>query len=146
MTIAVYPGSFNPWHAGHKDVLNQAIKTFDKVIVAIGRNPEKESLIELANRAKKIEQSIAELPLGLKIEIVSFSGLFRDFIQDGDYNVIIKGIRNIQDFEYEKNQQYWNEDLGIKIPTFYVIADRKLAHVSSSALRSIKKITGEKNG
>ena len=57
---------------------------------------------------------------------------------------IIKGLRNSADFEYEKIQQYWNEDLGMKIPTIYIISNRNLTHISSSAIRAIEKIRGKR--
>lgn len=138
MTIAVYPGSFNPWHAGHQDVLTKVIKTFDKVVVAIGINLEKEDFKNFEERLEYVKRCASNLPGN--IEVVSFSGLFKNFIEHNDYNVVIKGIRNIQDFEYEKSQQYHNEDLGVSIPTFYVISDRKLVHISSSAIRQIKGV------
>ena len=125
MKTAIYPGSFNPWHDGHQDVLNKALAVFDKVIVAQGLNPAK---------SEPLAFSIS------KVEVVSFTGLLKDFINNySDYriNAIIKGIRNSNDFEYEKTQQYWNEDLGIVIPTIYFISDRSLVHVSSSAIRQI---------
>lgn len=135
MKVAIYPGSFNPWHVGHEDVLWQALKAFDKVIIAQGINP-------LKDKPVKIENYIAPND---KIEIVQFTGLLKDCIaQYKNVNAIIKGLRNNQDFEYEKIQQYYNEDLGIKLPVFYVISDRRYTHISSSAIRMISTFQKDK--
>lgn len=129
MKIAIYPGSFNPWHKGHQDVLDKALKIFDKVIIARGKNLEKENEME---PLIQFQDS--------KIECRTFDGFLKDFIKSNNVTAIIKGLRNGQDFEYEKIQQYWNEDFGIEIPFVYIISDRNLIHYSSSALRQINKL------
>ena len=134
MKIAIYPGSFNPWHEGHTDVLSKACQVFDKVVIAQGINPEK----ELIDRNRIPTEVLAKFHP--QVSTAAFKTLFADFLKGKDFCAIIKGLRNIQDFEYEKIQQYWNEDLGQTIPTFYVISDRKLTHISSSAIRMIDKI------
>jgi phosphopantetheine adenylyltransferase len=103
---AIYPGSFNPWHAGHQDILDKAKKVFDQVdIVTYGKD---------------------------------FTCLLSLYLKDKDYCAIVRGLRSGYDLQYEQNQQYWYEDLGITIPVVYFITDRKLGHISSSAIRAIK--------
>lgn len=154
MKIGIYPGSFNPWHQGHDDILQKALLMFDKVIIAVGRNPDKpprefKALNDLWSQAVDsigVEESD-------RVKVVEFKGTLADFANNyyetGDTGTlyvshdacaVIRGLRNSQDFEFEKNQQYWNEDLGLKIPTIYLISDRKLTHISSSALRLVAKI------
>lgn len=131
--IGLYSGSFNPWHKGHEDVVQKALKIFDKVIIATGYNKNK----------KDIPQEIPEeIQKKLKfnfpgaINFISYSDLLVNLIyRMHDIDAIIKGLRNQNDFQYEMIQQYWNEDLGLKIPIIYFIADRKLTHISSSAIR-----------
>lgn len=144
MRIAIYPGSFNPWHEGHSDVLQKALQTFDKVIVARGFNPEKDT----------VKKDVAFMPVFERIphpaisvpgnwEFVEFSGLLRDFAKEVGACAVIKGLRNAKDFQYELEQQYWNEDLGLTIPTMYVISDRKLVHLSSTAIRMLQRMKVE---
>lgn len=131
MSVALYPGSFNPWHKGHEDILKQALKVFDRVIIAIGVNPDKPELI------------LATIPTDIyndrRVDVRKYNGLLSDFVKELKADVVVRGLRNGQDFEYEKIQQYWNEDLGITVPTFYIIANRSLVHISSSAIKQVEK-------
>ena len=153
MKVAIYPGSFNPFHRGHVDVVRQALKLFDKVIIAKGCNPDKKELIVPILTfsdtfvAKEL-QGIKDFYGKDSQEVDVFNGLFADYIKEFQAVIkadeldvqfaVIKGLRNGQDLEFEKNQQYWNEDLGITVPTFYIMSDRKLCHISSSAIRSVR--------
>jgi pantetheine-phosphate adenylyltransferase len=136
MKTAIYPGSFNPWHEGHEDILKKALQVFDLVIVARGVNPEK---LGKHTHPASVELSIKK---GYRpyIETIDFSCLLVDVLkQRKDIDAVIRGLRNGHDLQYEMNQQYWNEDLGLKVPVVYFVTDRKLAHISSSALRAINK-------
>lgn len=137
MKVAIYPGSFNPWHEGHDDVLFKALTVFDKVIVAMGVNPDK-------------QMSECQLPSKLlsmpNVQRLKFRGLLVEFIKsnpDLDICAVVRGLRNGQDLEYEKAQFYWNEDLGLMLPTVCLISDRKLTHVSSSAIRAVQKASNK---
>ena len=108
--IAIYPGSFNPWHEGHEDVFNKARSVFEDVHIATYGT--------------------------------TFNGLLSEYLKEAqkkglEYCAIVRGLRNGYDLQYEQNQQYWYEDLGIKIPIVYFITDRKLGHISSTAIRAI---------
>lgn len=138
MKIGIYTGSFNPFHEGHQNVLERALKLFDKVIIAVGVNHlKKETTIE--------DKYINELDRDYRVSVLYFSGLLVDYIKKLEKNgtkcdAVIRGLRNSEDFQYEKTQQYYNEDLGIELPTVYFISDRSVQHISSSGLRQIERI------
>ena len=105
---------------------------FDRVIIAQGYNPQKSNpeLIPETNEFGNYKG---------RVWVRHYTCLLKHFADDFQPDAVIKGLRNAQDLEYETTQQYWNEDLGIEIPTFYVITDRKLRHISSSAIRQVEK-------
>jgi pantetheine-phosphate adenylyltransferase len=149
MRVAWYPGSFFPWHEGHKDVLLKAMESFEHVVVAVGVNPDKEPTVRGVKnwRRDKVIKEMLKLfdtkTLPANITVIEYQGFLKDAMKNttgGVPDAIVKGLRNSADFEYEKIQQYYNEDLGLKCPTFYIIADRKLVHISSSAIRAIAKV------
>lgn len=133
--LAIYAGSFNPWHQGHEDILIKALKVFDKVLVLQGHNPNKleskdKSFLEISKRFENVETGM-------------FKGLLADVVKEIKPNALIRGLRNGYDLEYEANLQYWNEDLGIKCPTVYFLCDRTLSHISSSAIRELNQFRKE---
>ena len=130
---AVYPGSFNPWHAGHQDILDKALKIFDKVIILQGHNTSKSDVKSGAF------MEIAALYPG-KVECGFFNGLLVRAIEKNECSAIIRGLRSGYDLEYETNNQYWNEDLGCETPFIYFICDRRFSHISSSAIRELENL------
>ena len=133
MKVGLYTGSFNPYHAGHGDIITKALQVFDKVIVARGINPSKE-------KSKFPMPNLSHLG---NVEVVEFTGLLVEFIEKKDITAIIRGLRNTTDLEYEKSNQYYNEDLNIGIPTVYFISDRSLCHMSSTNERYLAQYIEE---
>ena len=130
--LGIYAGSFNPWHEGHEDILKKALKVFDKIIVLQGHNLSKTEI--------KSKNFLNEISQYKNVEGGFFTGLLSKAIKDLNADAIIRGLRNGNDLEYEANLQYWNEDLGVKCPFVYFICDRSKSHISSSAIREIKKL------
>lgn len=137
MRTCIYPGSFSPWHEGHTDVLIKALQVFDKVIVARGVNPDKKNRKDEFIPWVGMKQLEALEDEG-KIEFEPFNTLLVEFIVLKQAHAVIRGLRNGTDLEFERTQQYWNEDLGIIVPTVYFVCDRKLVHISSSAIRVVE--------
>lgn len=145
MRIGFYPGSFNPWHQGHEDVLKKAFQIFDKVVILqlsnAGKDVPKELTEEdIVNGKWRVNQGILELISRPGTSIIEAAGTYILGCHTNKF-AIIRGLRNERDFCDEQILNYWYEDLGIKMPIVYVIADRSLVHISSSAIRAANKFT-----
>ena len=124
--IGVYAGSFNPFHYGHLNILDKAEKIFDKVIIAYGKNPEKNN--ELFTRPTGISDH----------QIIEYHGLLTDMIDSLGYDVtLIRGLRNSADLQYELTQFKFMQDLKSDIKTVNIFCDREFEHLSSSAIRTL---------
>src|SRR5690554_404881 len=99
--IALFPGSFDPLTNGHLDLLKRAVKLFDKVIVTVAVNNRKESIFTGQERMDLIEECIKEKPWNGQVKVEQFSGLLIDFARKRDVTVLLRGIRQLSDFEYE---------------------------------------------
>jgi pantetheine-phosphate adenylyltransferase len=146
--VAIYPGSFNPIHKGHIDVLRKALGVFDKVIVAFGDNASKAPRMDANTPADdthtKIVKMLGDKRLSNRIEVIYFKGLLAELVSRKKAVAVVKGLRNSKDLEDERDQQYYNtKDLGMKVPTAYFICDNENISVSSTAIRSIRKIGRE---
>lgn len=127
-SIAVFAGSFNPFHKGHYNVLQKAEKLFDKVIIAFGKNPD------------KTERSW-EVPKTIKYrQMAEYNGLLTDFVDSLGYGVtVVRGLRNSTDFQYEQNQYRYIQELKPDIKIVNVFCDKEFEHISSSGIRTLEK-------
>ena len=125
--IAIYAGSFNPFHKGHYNILKKAEQIFDKVIIARGVNPEKNN-------------KIIDLPTKIQNrQIEKYSGLLTDFIDGLGYDVtLIRGLRNATDLQYELTQYRFLQDLNPNIKIVSLFCDKEYEHISSSAIRGLE--------
>lgn len=144
MKIGFYPGSFNEWHDGHLDVLNKALKLFDKIVILQLTNTDKGRVKQLSYQKsfRDVKDPKVEVLTREDVSIIEALGtcILGMEVKNNEF-AVIRGLRNEQDFCAEQIQQYWYEDLGVLMPIFYVISDRTLVHVSSSAIRAVNKFT-----
>ena len=134
--IAIFPGSFNPFTIGHKSVVDRALPLFDRIIVAIGTNAGKESADsdETARRIRKIAEIYADEP---GVEVYSYEGLTVDFAVEMGARFILRGVRTMQDFEYERMLADVNRRIsGIETLLLYTLPEH--ACVSSSVVRELE--------
>ena len=138
MKIAVFPGSFDPFTIGHKDVLISSLNLFDKVIIAVGYNSAKKGFLPVEERIKVIEDSIADLKAnGSNIEVISYTGLTVDMCREHNARFIVRGVRTTADFEMESVIAQANKRLAPEISTVFVNATNENSFVSSTIVRDI---------
>lgn len=138
MRTAIFPGSFDPFTIGHKDVLCSALAMFDKVIVAVGYNSTKRGFLSPEQRVEIIEDSIADLKAnGSNIEVISYTGLTIDACKKENAQFIVRGVRTTADFEMESVIAQANKKMAPKITTVFVTASHEYSFVSSTIVRDI---------
>lgn len=140
MTKAIYAGSFDPITNGHLWVIDRAAAIFDQLIVAVGDNPDKKYSFSLEERLILLKNTLQ----GYKnIEIGHFNGEFLvNYAQNANAKFIVRGIRNTQDYEYEKTMRYINSDLCNEIDTIFLMPPRNYAEVSSSLVKGLVGTVG----
>ncbi|MBO4848778.1 MAG: pantetheine-phosphate adenylyltransferase [Clostridia bacterium] len=137
MSTAVFPGSFDPVTIGHLDIVRRAAQVFDKVYVAILDNPGKGSEFTVEERLELIRDAIKDIPNAVAD---ASSGLLVDYCRSVGANVIIRGLRNGSDVEYEAMLEAVNTRIAPEISTLYLISKGEHAHISSSLVRQLIKI------
>ena len=138
--IAIFPGSFSPFSIGHQSVVEKAFPLFDKIIISIGINSEKDQYFSIQERMQWIESVYRN---NEKIEIKRYEGLTVDFCKKEDANFILRGLRDSHDFKFEKNIAQMNKDLDSSIETIFIITNPEVSHISSSLIRDIIKNGGD---
>ncbi len=136
MSIAVYPGSFDPVTFGHLDVVERGAKVFDRVIVAVLHNRNKAPLFTVEERVALLKETTSHLP---NVEVDSFNGLLIDYMHSKNAKAIIKGLRAISDFEYEMQMALINKNLDPSIETFFMMTNAQYSFLSSSIVKEIAK-------
>ena len=134
MTIAIYPGSFDPITNGHIDILKSGAEIFDKVIIAVSYNINKKGFLPIDVRTKLIEKSIKDIP---NVEVDSFQGLTVEYAKKRNAAVLLRGLRTSFDFEYEMQLSQTNSALYKDIKTVFLITKPEYNFISSSAVREI---------
>ncbi len=150
MSVAVYPGSFDPITNGHLDILDRATKVFDRVIIGVLANPRKSPLLSVEERIRVIHESIAAdagvaavaLEAG-RIEITAFDGLTVDFCHANGATDIVRGLRAISDFEIEMQLAHNNRILAPDVDTVFFMTSIDHGYVSSSLVKEIATFGGD---
>ena len=131
MKIGIYPGSFDPITNGHLDIVERALKIFDKVIVLVAINPNKNYRFSLDDRLMMIKESVKHLK---NVEVDSFDGLTIDYAIKKNACAIIRGLRVVSDFEYEWSYSAANEYINKNIEMIFLMAHKELSFISSSSI------------
>ena len=133
MKTAIFPGSFDPFTIGHHDIVMRGLQLFDEIIIGIGRNAHKQGYFPIDKRVEAIQSAFSGEP---RVRVIVYEGLTIDFAQVQNADCILRGVRSVQDFEYERNIAEANRQLcGIETVLLYTRPEH--AHISSTLVREL---------
>jgi pantetheine-phosphate adenylyltransferase len=138
--IAVYTGSFDPVHLGHLDVIHRGSRLYERLVIGVGINPEKEPLFAPEERVELLRRVAA--PFG-NVEVQSFRGLTVHFVRQVGARVMLRGLRTLSDMEYEFDMSLTNQNLDPEIETVFLMAQVEHSHFSGSLIRQIGSFGGD---
>ncbi len=138
--VAIYPGSFDPVTNGHLDLIERAAKIYDRLIVAVLQNDEKEPLFSAPERVEMLRQSTASWP-GVEVDL--FAGLLVDYAKRRKAHVLLRGIRAISDYEYELQMALMNRKLAPGIETVFMLPAETYSYLSSRLVKEIFRLGGD---
>lgn len=139
-TVALFPGSFDPFTAGHLNILKRALTMFDRVVVAVGVNQDKRGFFDMDQRMDIIRQTVAGIE---GVDVVKYDGLTVDICRELGIHHIVRGVRNMIDFENERAIADANRRLAPEVETIIIPTAQEFAHISSSAVRDILRHNGD---
>ena len=138
--IGIYPGSFDPIHKGHIDIINRATKLVDKLFIAVADSPHKNPMFNLDERKEMIEQEFSK---ETGIEVIAFNNLLVDLADSLNAQILIRGLRAVSDFEYEFQMLGMNRQLNSNIETVFLMADAQRQSISSNFIKDIARLGGD---
>jgi pantetheine-phosphate adenylyltransferase len=141
--LAVYPGSFDPVTNGHLDIIRRGSRLFDRILVAILRNPEKEPLFSLEERKKILLRATSEMS---NVTVDSFDGLLVNYARRRGAQVIVRGLRALSDFEYEFQMALMNRRLDAGIETVFMMPSETYSYLSSRLVKEVVRLGGSVAG
>ncbi|MCG0274658.1 MAG: pantetheine-phosphate adenylyltransferase [Thermosediminibacteraceae bacterium] len=139
MNVAIYPGSFDPITNGHLDIIERSSRLFDRLIVAVLKNPNKKSLFTVEERIEMIKGAVSHIK---NVEVDHFSGLLVDFARKKNAKIIVKGLRAVSDFEYELQMALMNKKLYGELETIFIMTNTKYSFLSSSIVKEVASLGG----
>lgn len=130
----ICPGSFDPFTLGHKAIIDKALLMFDKVIIAVGYNISKDGYFSVEKRVEIIKKVYRN---NENVEVVAYSGITADYCRQNDIRFIVRGIRNVADYQFETTVARVNKQLNSDLETIFIPTPADLEHVSSSLIREL---------
>ncbi|MEM7304269.1 MAG: pantetheine-phosphate adenylyltransferase [Pseudomonadota bacterium] len=137
---AVYPGTFDPITNGHIDLIRRATHVFDKIVVGIAANPDKQPLFDLDERVQLATTVLKELPT---VEVCGFSGLLVDFAGDQQAVAVLRGLRAVSDFEFEFQLASMNRHLDPNLESIFLTPAEQFSFISSALVREVASLGGD---
>ena len=137
---AVYPGTFDPMTLGHEDLMRRASRLFERLILAVAEGHHKRTMFSIEERLEMAQQLSANFP---NVEVMTYSGLLRDFVVDHGGKVVVRGLRAVSDFEYEFQMAGMNRQLMPDVETLFLTPSDQYQFISSTFVREIAVLGGE---
>lgn len=137
--LAVYPGTFDPIHRGHLDIINRGSRIFDRLVVGVGINPEKAPFFSLEERVRLVQLAIAPYP---NVSVQEFKGLAVMFARQLGARAMLRGLRTTSDMENEFTMSLMNLNLDPEIETVFLMASEPYSHLSGTLLRQVASFGG----
>jgi pantetheine-phosphate adenylyltransferase len=142
-SIGLYPGSFDPVHLGHVDLVQRAARSCDRVVVAILDNSAKTSLFTVDERVAMLRGAFVDMP---EVDVVTFRGLLVDFAKQQGAAVVFRGLRAVSDFEYEFQMAQMNRRLAGDVETLFLMASEDYTYLSSRLVKEVALLGGDVTG
>lgn len=143
MSLAVFPGSFDPLTNGHVDIIERSLSLFDRVVVGVLANPSKAPLFSPDERVKLIEMQFRK---NKRVKAMAFDGLLVTFAKKIGAKTIIRGLRAISDYDYETQMALTNRKLAPKLETVFLVAREENSYISSTVVKQVAKYGGDVSG
>ncbi len=141
--IAVYPGSFDPPTAGHLNIVKRGTEIFDQVIVAVSQSTSKKYLFSTEERVELWRKLLKRIP---RARVESFSGLLVNYVESKGTKIILRGLRNVTDFEYEIQMAITNKALKPRLETVFIMTEGTYSHLAASLIKEIVMMGGKVTG
>lgn len=141
--IGFYPGTFDPIHNGHTDVIGRAVKIVDRLVIGVAINAGKGPLFDLAERTAIVEEAVAPLRNHAEIVVQPYEGLTMHFAREVGATIIVRGLRAVADFEFEFQMTAMNQQLDREIETVFFMADPRHLAIASKLVKEIAILGGE---
>jgi pantetheine-phosphate adenylyltransferase len=137
---AIYPGSFDPMTMGHLNIVKRSLEVFDQVVVSVLRHPEKQAMFTVDERVAMMREILAGED---RVEIESFDGLLVDYVRRRGSHTVIRGLRAVQDFEYEFQMTMMNRRLAPDIDTVFMMTDEEYFYIASRTVKEVAALGGD---
>jgi pantetheine-phosphate adenylyltransferase len=140
MSVALYPGTFDPITYGHVDIAVRATKIFTRVIAVVAENPAKQHLFSAADRLAMVEKALAGVP---KVEVISYAGLIVDCLRECRAAALIRGLRALSDFDYEFQMAFTNRNMLAGVETVFLMPSAEYVYLNSTMVKEIARLGGD---
>ena len=140
MKSIIYPGTFDPIHNGHIDIVKRVSKLFDQVIMVVAVNKEKNPLFSEQERKELIRESISDIN---NVNVTSFNGLVVEYAKEKNALAIVRGLRHVSDFEFEFQMAMMNYNLNPQVTSMFMMPDEKYIHLNSTIIKDVSRLGGD---